>query len=998
MSSSTECDLATEFKCKSGSITCIPRSSVNNYKNDCLDASDEMVENFTCFEFEFKCLPYTYSKVLMNFTTKTENHFYKCLPYYNIRDVKIDCILNKTERELIDNCTHNSFFLCQDQSRCLPNKFKCDGIIQCIDGSDEIEPCKFPKYFRYLRNDQMFIKDWLRFLAIRKKDSVKEIIDYNGRQLIKEGKQVLEKLMFGLKCTANCFYSINHYCTVPQPKSSSNKFYCENQEDKCFNNFKELTCFRCFDGTIILNSQVCDGIIDCKDLSDECTCETSRVKPLCKYFYNKDKNLNFETVCNLNYEFPDGVDEKYCSNQFLTTKKVYRHVHKIKCAKGLTAHSNLTTTFLPYTDNDNTSFKSIIQGHSNDYRVKIPKTLLTDSDMNGTTCNDDIECPFREDECSGTCFTERYFTDYYDALRMFITCFSFLFKNLKPFSVNYDEESRFYFNDTKLHYLPRPYNVSKTTQLIYPSENKAINFVSTIRNISFEMYLDVFATCRDNLLDCPWYFRCDHDQHELIEINKVCDFNFDCQDQSDEKYCSNTTHFNCTTGTPVSIDRKKVNNNELDCVDHSDECQDSLISSVEEMIKNTHLRNFMWVSFVGIIALNLFVIKRNFREVRCLDDKHSIKYYNLMFVLHLALSDIIYGFAIASVAFSSKTFSGNYCSKDFEWRSSFGCNLIGVLTFCSSQTSLNILVLITGFRLYTVYRPFTSLDTKKNTINFFLFICWFLSLLLSITPIVMKNVFIQEMIISSNIFLNNKRIDRLIKPDDVFNLAKNIENVWTVSKVNSIPYSKSIYNVTDLNDWYFNTKEIRKQHPNTSIDVKMSFGYYSSSSVCLPDFYSKSVVASKFSISLLTFNLFLIICISIGYILILYKIKSSKVRKSFKKKIKKENKLMKRVILIIVTDIACWIPIIIFSYASYFGYPIPDIVHPLSSIVLLPINSLLNPIIYSQIDIILIQKLKQFQQKFQKSLRVHVYSNSDNSNSVNSNATTQITTIQMRQL
>ena len=107
---------------------------------------------------------------------------------------------------------------------------------------------------------------------------------------------------------------------------------------------------------------------------------------------------------------------------------------------------------------------------------------------------------------------------------------------------------------------------------------------------------------------------------------------------------------------------------------------------------------------------------------------------------------------------------------------------------------------------------------------------------------------------------------------------------------------------------------------------------------------------------------------------------------------------MKRVILIIVTDIACWIPIIIFSYASYFGYPIPDIVHPLSSIVLLPINSLLNPIIYSQIDIILIQKLKQFQQKFQKSLRVHVYSNSDNSNSVNSNATTQITTIQMRQL
>ena len=91
----------------------------------------------------------------------------------------------------------------------------------------------------------------------------------------------------------------------------------------------------------------------------------------------------------------------------------------------------------------------------------------------------------------------------------------------------------------------------------------------------------------------------------------------------------------------------------------------------------------MWVSFIGIIALNLFVIKRNFKEVKCLVDKHSTKYYNLIFVLHLSLSDIIYGFALGSLAFLSKLFSGNYCYKDFEWRSSFGCDLIGVLTFLS---------------------------------------------------------------------------------------------------------------------------------------------------------------------------------------------------------------------------------------------------------------------------------------------------------------------------
>ena len=73
---------------------------------------------------------------------------------------------------------------------------------------------------------------------------------------------------------------------------------------------------------------------------------------------------------------------------------------------------------------------------------------------------------------------------------------------------------------------------------------------------------------------------------------------------------------------------------------------------------------------------------------------------------------------------------------------------------------------------------------------------------------------------------------------------------------------------------------------------------------------------------------------------------------------------MERIILIIVKDIACWLPIISFSYANFFGYPIPDMVHPLSSIVLLPINSLLNPIIYSTLDVLLFRKLKQFSQKF----------------------------------
>ena len=41
-----------------------------------------------------------------------------------------------------------------------------------------------------------------------------------------------------------------------------------------------------------------------------------------------------------------------------------------------------------------------------------------------------------------------------------------------------------------------------------------------------------------------------------------------------------------------------------------------------------------------IIALNLFVMKRNFKKVKCLDYKNSTNYYSSMFICNLSLFDI----------------------------------------------------------------------------------------------------------------------------------------------------------------------------------------------------------------------------------------------------------------------------------------------------------------------------------------------------------------------
>ena len=797
LASQTECDLETEFKCKSGKISCIPRSSVNNGNNDCLNGSDEYVEQFNCYEFEYACLS-NISNLEMSVNSLNKAEYRRCLPYNRIRDGNNDyCVFNNDEKLLIKNCTHNSLFSCQDQSRCLPNKFKCDGIIHCIDASDEIEHCKYPHYFRYIKSNQVFIQKWFNFLVWRS-GMQKYVFNFDAKKIIQEGKKALQKQMFGLKCNS----SMKRH-TVPQPKITSKRYSCKNQVDKCFSNLGEFTCFRCFDNTIILKNQVCDGIIDCQDLSDECPCEESKVRSLCEAFFNNEISpRNYKIICNTYPDLINSVDEIYCSNHFLFNpydrSPNYLRIPKLKCAKGPTAHNHpvrvLEDRLHKYLNI--ARYVPSIEKELNGPYIHRSKVLYTDSDMHAGSCEDVIHCPFREDECSSCLFS----TNEYKVPH-FIKCFSFLFEDLLPFSIIWmSGESHFYFNNSNIHFIGESYSENKPTQIVNTTSEYDFTFSSKSKNITLDSREDYYTMCLENLLDCPWYFRCEKDKFELIGIAKACDFNFDCTDQSDEKYCSLETHFNCTSGNPVSIDRRKVNDDELDCNDRSDECKNNPISSAKEMIKSTYLRNFMWVSLIGIIVFNLVVIRNNIKEAKSIDDKHSTKYYNLVFVSHLSFSDILYGFALLAIAILSKIYSGNYCFRDFEWRSSLGCDIVGIFTLVSSQTSLNILVVMTGLRLYTVYKPFESLDTKKRKISLFIFLCWFLSFLLSITPIVLRKQFAQELVISSNQFLKNKKLDRIIKPNEVYSLAENIENVWVASKPNSIPTTKSIYNIRYLNN------------------------------------------------------------------------------------------------------------------------------------------------------------------------------------------------------
>ena len=66
-------------------------------------------------------------------------------------------------------------------------------------------------------------------------------------------------------------FECNEYI-LPPSNLSDDFAHCDDNWDSCF--ARNDQCFHCFDKRLIISSkQMCDGVGDCYDLSDECLCD-----------------------------------------------------------------------------------------------------------------------------------------------------------------------------------------------------------------------------------------------------------------------------------------------------------------------------------------------------------------------------------------------------------------------------------------------------------------------------------------------------------------------------------------------------------------------------------------------------------------------------------------------------------------------------------------------------------------------------------------------------
>ena len=236
---------------------CIPIEQQNDGIGQCPDGSDE---NYQVKKI-VNCSQRAVSINRLNNASQCNlNPLYPCdkSTCYNVSSLLCstnDC--NKTDIICVSNSFPNSIkqcnraFQCDDGSLGLTYQL-CDGIIDCLDKSDEIQ------------------------------------------------------YQHGFKCVA---VDSDRKCVLPQRNLHDNVAQCRDESDLCKNN----SCFQCFDQRLLISSeQVCNGIFDCYDWSDECLCEQYLDVNLCNTRFhscilsfvdhnlNSSSNFDYKTIFKVN--------------------------------------------------------------------------------------------------------------------------------------------------------------------------------------------------------------------------------------------------------------------------------------------------------------------------------------------------------------------------------------------------------------------------------------------------------------------------------------------------------------------------------------------------------------------------------------------------------------------------------------------------------------------------------------------------------------------------
>ena len=463
------------------------------------------------------------------------------------------------------------------------------------------------------------------------------------------------------------------------------------------------------------------------------------------------------------------------------------------------------------------------------------------------------------------------------------------------------------------------------------------------------------------------------------QISKECEMSSQLLMHTDSEYCSQNASC-CLSKDLGKIFGKTPCGLDYDCKDVS------LYNSEQELNWNkAEMKTLLAFEFlVGFFAIvgnivvivnSTLVLRRNARIT-----SKEIKVYNIL-LLNLAVADFLMGVYVIGVttggltSIVSQTKLAFKDNKTFQWLSHSVCSGLGTINFVSSQVSVSALVAISCLRLYGVYYPYRKLNLK--VITAVAAMVWVFWIAISCIPILrfepFKTNFVDEvefpdkenlkklryfhfryilqmMLIKISKFcgfsLNNGYIVRgRMEWDNLFELAKNLK-VFTDEDLKGITYLS-----------YYSVRRICA--PRFLVHHFNKFFYFS---IIVLAFNSASftiIFLAQLGIAKKSFDAPEAKKKSCSNWIRIFEYASKSQNPMLKRREIENQRMRRQMFLIVATDFCCWIPITVISsfYTSYTAQL--DVCEFLKfreeseewfyifAIIVLPLNSVINPFLYS---------------------------------------------------
>ena len=427
-------------------------------------------------------------------------------------------------------------------------------------------------------------------------------------------------------------------------------------------------------------------------------------------------------------------------------------------------------------------------------------------------------------------------------------------------------------------------------------------------------------------------FLCTNDN--CVSYDKVCNLIDDCGDNSDESNCTN--HFQCNT-TKMFIEPTKKCNGIIDCFDYSDECN---LECGKQILSNFVFKVVAWVLGGTSVIFNLCILWKDVahswtgnKAARCNKIlKMMINIGDFMTGLYLLLLAITDGFLIGD----------SYCRNQLTWLTSVHCAGLGIISTFGANLSLFSMAYLSLFRAQTVTNTgydFTNIYKFQNVISIMIIIV--ASFAIAYIPLmeVFEDFFVNGMIYDKNVRL--------------FNAAANKQEH---SSVLNAYYGK-------INKQKLSWREIKRlMHLMFTNDHgelnRKKVHFYGNEGVCVFKYFVQNSDPQKhFVWAILSTNFlsFVVILISYGVIHMKAKRTNIAVRNMLAGSKTKNpdqstmDRLLRNITRIIVTDFLCWIPFILICVLHSMEVLDATFLYSYSSILILPINSVINPLLYNDL-------------------------------------------------